>query len=334
MRPAAAEAPSARDARLLSEGEQWTAEALTSLREAGFAPPAVACFLRDAFERAGDIRRRRRQLARQARHWSLVGTAGALLAREALASRGGSAPSRRALLVWCALAGAMLEWHLGMVEEVAGPPRSRLSLADALTIGRGALAPFAASAPPDGSRFLLLLGLAGASDLLDGRLARRAGPTRFGRDFDTIADLAFRAAAIRGASRAGWIPRPAVRALLSRQLLLSSGAAWHWFAHACRPPLDTTRLARWDAPPLLAGLALGARGQSTAAGVLVTLAAVVGTAGLARAALPARAGTGSLMSFAGTLLRAGWTSAAPARVTAGTAAPRSPGPGGRGRRRR
>ncbi len=150
----------------------------------------------------------------------------------------------------------MLDWHLGMVQEQQGEFRGRLSTADALTLSRAALAPFAAAAPPDGPWFMLLLALAGASDLLDGQLARRTAPTRFGRDFDTLADLVFRAAAIRGAARAGWIPPPPVRALLARQLLLTTGAAWHWFAHSHRPPLDTARLARWDAPPLLAGLAL------------------------------------------------------------------------------
>lgn len=179
----------------------------------------------------------------------------------------------------CAL---MLDWHLGMVEGLEGQPRSHLTAADALTLGRGGLAPFAAAAPPNVEWHLLLLAAAGASDLLDGRLAQPAGPTRFGRDYDPLADLAFRAAAVHGAARAQWLTPAAVRALAARQLLLAAGAAWHWFARSQRPPQDAARLARWDAPPLLTGLALGAVGQPTRGSALVTLAAAVGTAGVTR----------------------------------------------------
>ncbi len=127
-----------------------------------------------------------------------------------------------------------------------------------------------------------MLVLAGASDLLDGHLARRTGPTRFGRDFDSLADLAFRAAAIRGTARAGWLHPAAVGVLLARQTLLASGAAWRWFVHSQRPPVAATGLARWHTPPLLTGLALAARGRRTAGASLVLLAAIVGSTGLAR----------------------------------------------------
>jgi phosphatidylglycerophosphate synthase len=47
-----------------------------------------------------------------------------------------------------------------------------------------------------------------ATDLLDGVLARRAGPTRLGRDFDSTADTLFLDAALRGATeRHGLDPR-------------------------------------------------------------------------------------------------------------------------------
>lgn len=271
-------------ARPLTEGERWAADALTTLRSAAFAPEAIIRFVQESLDRAADTRARRGGLARQARRWSIAGTGTMLALREALSRRGVGAPSRSAVLAWGAIQAAMLEWHLGMVEGVDGDPRSRLSAADALTLGRGALAPFAAAAaPPDGQWFLILLVAAGGSDLLDGRLAQRAGPTRFGRDFDPLADLAFRAAAVRGAARAEWLNRAAVRALAARQFLLAAGAAWHWFARSQRPPQDAARLARWDAPPLLTGLALGALGQPRRGSALVALAAGVGTAGLTRA---------------------------------------------------
>ncbi|MGH2889526.1 MAG: hypothetical protein ACRDNJ_07855, partial [Solirubrobacteraceae bacterium] len=69
---------------------------------------------------------------------------------------------------WSAGEATMLDWQLGMVEGLEGEPRPRLSAADALTPGRGALTPFAAAASPAVPCFLLLLGLAGASDKLDG----------------------------------------------------------------------------------------------------------------------------------------------------------------------
>lgn len=265
----------------LTDGERWTADALSALRSAHFSPSATGRFLTESFARAGASRARHRRLAHQARLWSLAGASAALAIRELLSTRRGHAPARVTVMSWCALQAAMLDWHLGMVEGLDGELRPRLSAADALTLGRGALAPFAAAAPPDALCFLVLLALAAASDLLDGRLARRTGSTRFGRDFDTLADLAFRAAAVRGAARAGWLPAAARRALLGRQVLLASGAAWHWFARSQRPPADTARLARWDAPPLLAGLALAAAGRRRAGGGLVVLSAGIGTVGLA-----------------------------------------------------
>ncbi|MGI8862901.1 MAG: CDP-alcohol phosphatidyltransferase family protein [Solirubrobacteraceae bacterium] len=178
----------------------------------------------------------------------------------------------------------MLDWHLGMVEGIDGEPREKLSAADALTLSRAAAAPFAGSAPPDTSLYLALLAFAGLTDLLDGQLARRGGPTRFGRDFDPLADLAFRTAALRGARRAGWVSSGPVRALAGRQALLVCGSAWSWFADARRPPLDEARLARWDAPPLIAGLALVALGRRRPGGVLISTAAIIGGVGILRTA--------------------------------------------------
>jgi phosphatidylglycerophosphate synthase len=267
----------------LTDGERWAADALSALREDRFSVPAIARFLRDSFDRAAATSSRRDPLKRQARRWSAINVGLALAARGRLATRGGGDPSIHGLLACCALQAAMLDWHLGMVEGLEGQPRARLSAADALTLARSTLTLFAAAAPPDTRWFTILLALAGASDLLDGQLARSAGPTRLGRDFDTLADLAFRAGALRGAARAGWLPRAPARALLVRQVLLASGAAWHWFAHSERPPLDTTRLARWDAPPLLTGLALSAHGRRDVGGTLVVIGAGVGALGLVRA---------------------------------------------------
>jgi phosphatidylglycerophosphate synthase len=202
--------------------------------------------------------------------------------RRAVVRRGARPPSARSLAAWWLTLALMLDWHLGMVQGLEGETRERLSVADALTLSRAAAAPFVAAAPRDTSLYLALLAFAGLTDLLDGRLARRDGPTRLGRDFDPLADLVFRAAALRGARQAGWVSPGPVRVLAARQALLACGSAWSWFAHARRPPLDEARLARWDAPPLIAGLALAALGRPRPAGTLISLAAIVGTAGLLR----------------------------------------------------
>lgn len=265
-----------------TEGEQWAAAQLAALRSSGYDAAAWAGFVGESLRRAAETRRQRGALSRQAVRWTVGGATATAALRRAIARRDGRVPSVRCLALWWMTQAVILDWHLGMVQGLDGTPRERLSVADALTLSRAAVVPFAACAPPDAVLFLALLGFAGATDLLDGRFARRRGPTRFGRDFDTLADLAFRAAAVRGARRAGWLARGPAWALAGRQALLVSGAAWSWFGHAERPPMDPARLARWDAPPLIAGLALAALGRRRAAGALVVMAAVIGGAGSLR----------------------------------------------------
>ena len=87
----------------------------------------------------------------------------------------------------------MVDWHLGMVETGDGSERL-LAAADALTLGRLWAAPLVRRHPEP---WLVAAGM--ATDLVDGALARRAGPTRLGRDFDSTADTLFLDAALRGA---------------------------------------------------------------------------------------------------------------------------------------
>ncbi len=187
-----------------TEGEQWASAQLAALRSSRYDAATWESFLGESFRRAAEIRRQRSALSAQAVRWTLGGGLATAALRQTIV-RGGRAPSARGLASWWMTQALMLDWHLGMVQELDGAPREKLSVADALTLSRVAVVPFAACAPPDAVLFLALLGFAGATDLLDGRFARRRGPTRFGRDFDTLADLAFRAAAVRGARRAGWL---------------------------------------------------------------------------------------------------------------------------------
>jgi phosphatidylglycerophosphate synthase len=96
----------------------------------------------------------------------------------------------------------MVDWHLGMVESADGRAR-RLAAADALTLARLWSAPVVRRHPEP---WLVAAGM--ATDLLDGALARHAGPTRLGRDFDSTADTVFLDAALKGAAeRHGLDPR-------------------------------------------------------------------------------------------------------------------------------
>lgn len=265
-----------------SEGEQWASAQLTTLRSSGYHVAAWRGFLDASFRRAADTRRQRRALSHQAVRWTLGGALATAALRRTTVNRSAPAPSPRVLAGWWLGQALMVDWHLGMVQGIDGAPRERLSVADALTLSRAAVAPFAACAPPDAGLFLALLGFAGVTDLLDGRCARRHGPTRFGRDFDPLADLAFRTAAIHGARRAGWLSRSPAWALVARQALLVAGAACSWCGRGHRPPMDPARLARWDAPPLIAGLALAALDHRRPGAALLLAAAIIGGAGSVR----------------------------------------------------
>src|SRR5512143_1451338 len=74
-------------------------------------------------------------------------------------------------------------------------PRHRgVTIADLLTLARLPLA-LAFLVIPDALARLLILGVASATDLLDGFLARRLGSSRFGAFIDPVADKLFMLAA-------------------------------------------------------------------------------------------------------------------------------------------
>jgi len=253
----------------LTAGERWSRELLAGLRADGYRPAAWVVLLDQSFAHAAASRGARPALARQARRWGIAGAAATLAA----------APAGRARplagLAWWAACCAMLESHLGMVEGPSGEPRARLSGADALTLLRLGLVPLAA-APADRTRWAATIIAAAASDVADGRLARRAGPTRLGRDLDSYSDAAFLAAAVSGAARAGWLPRSAAIATLARQGAGFAFTSAHWFARGAPPPLSAD--TRWAAGPTTAGLLLAAGGaRRAAAGVLglTTAAALI-----------------------------------------------------------
>ena len=154
-----------------------------------------------------------------------------------------------AFAAWWALTWLMLDWHIGMLETEDGEPRN-LSAADACTLVRVWLVPAAADSPQP-----WMCALALATDGLDGHLARaHAEPTRLGRDLEGLADVAFAAAALRGARRRGWLSRAAARAELAR---IAAGLAYTvavWFGTARPPDARLLRAARATTPVRAAGL--------------------------------------------------------------------------------
>jgi phosphatidylglycerophosphate synthase len=236
----------------MTDGERWAAAELDSLRAARFRPLAWSRFLGASFRRATETRKARPELARQARTWSATG----LIAGIAVcASPRLPAPRTSRFALWWLAASAMLDWHLGMVEGPEGEQRDRLTSADALTLLRIWSVPFTAAATRDERGFAALIAAAGATDALDGVLARRAGITRLGRDLDTIADAVTSAAAARAARRAGWLPAGASRLATARSAVPVAVVAAAFFRTGQRPATDAFGATRRLAPIFLSGLA-------------------------------------------------------------------------------
>jgi phosphatidylglycerophosphate synthase len=209
-------------ARQLTDGEQWSRELLDRLRAERFTPGAWQRFFGDGFRRARTTRSRRPELLAQSRAWGLGGLIAAL-------------PFGPRTAAWWALWWAMVDWHLGMVETAEGRER-QLSAADSLTLARLWAAPIVRRHPEP-----WLVGAGMATDLLDGVLARRAGPTRFGRDFDSTADTVFLEAALRGASeRHGLDPR--LLELERARLLVGTAVTFGSYFGASEPaPIQQNR---------------------------------------------------------------------------------------------
>jgi phosphatidylglycerophosphate synthase len=169
----------------------------------------------------------------------------------------------------------MLDWHLGMVETADGRPRP-LAAADALTLARAWLVPVALDSPTP-----LVCAVAGATDVLDGRLARAAEPTRIGRDLEGLVDAGFGAVALCAALREKRIGRAVVLAEVAR---LGAGLGYAlsvYFGRAEAPDRRVTRAARVTTPVRVAGLIAAGLGRRRLAGALVGGGALWSVAALA-----------------------------------------------------
>ena len=242
-----------------TEGERWARELLDRLRAERFAAAAWARFLDDSLRRARAIRARRPELVRQSRRWGAAGLAAAV-------------PFGPGAVAWWALWWAMADWHLGMAETADGRPRP-LGAADALTLARLWAAPVVRRHPDP-----RLLAAALATDLLDGPLARRAGPTRLGRDLDSTADTALLAAALRGAAERRGLDPALLRLERARLAVATAVTLRSYFgASAPAPPQRNRGLA---AVLAAAGAMLAAQGRPRLAEPL--LGAAIGYRSLIR----------------------------------------------------
>ena len=258
-------------------GEQWTMQQLTDLRQ-HFSAPALAGFLRASLHQSRRTRRTRRALASQAEQWIAIGAAGWLTLS---AFRGGDRRRRQMLsgLAWWAACGAMLDWHLGMVETTDGVPRP-LGPADALTLFRAWLVPLAWQQPTP-----VVCGLAFLSDAADGPIARSGAPTRAGRDFDWIVDACFVTAALRGSKRENLL---ATWAVGSEAAWLTTGlvrATLAYFLRSERPDRTLTRPARPFAAVRAAGVVCAAAGHRTTGSLLLGTGALASIAASAARAV-------------------------------------------------
>ena len=251
-----------------TEGELWARAALADLRRGSFGLRAWRQFVAASLRRAGETRRARRELARQARAWVATGAGASLIAPPLLASTGLRVPRVRAQLAWWVCVSAMLDWHLGMVESPDGRPR-RLSAADALTLARLWLVPFALAAPPARRWSLGVLAAGGATDALDGALARAGRPTRLGHSLDKSADVAFTGAMAAAARREGWLGQGASGALAARHASVVALTALHYFLRGGPPSPHRFAEARAAGPFLFVGLAFAASGRQHIGDTLV-----------------------------------------------------------------
>lgn len=258
--------------RPLTDGEQWTADALSELRRGGYRPHAWRSFLQSSLKRSRTTGASRPSLARQGRRWGAYGALAWLLTCRA--SREIKSVELRVLpgLAWWLATWQMLDWHLGMAEGGDGQPRAHLSPADAVSLARFWLIPTVPAVARSSTGLPAVITLAGATDWLDGALARRVGRTRLGRDLDTTADLAFLATAALSAHATGRITPLGFRALAGRYTIGVALALGAVFGRARRPAI---RARPWGALPRTAGLAISTAGLRRAGTALLLLGCLI-----------------------------------------------------------
>jgi cardiolipin synthase (CMP-forming) len=265
----------------VTEGEAWAREILSELRAANYRPRAWMRFFVRSFDRAEKTRRQRR---REHRQTLLVGTVGFA----AWAAAGAFRPWLALVgALWWLLVLAMVDWHLGMLEDESGEPLRRLGLANLLSLVRAAVVPLLPLAAP--ALLAAIVIPAGATDAIDGSLARARGEeTRLGAWLDRGADALLLSTAAVGAARHDLLPWWTAALVLARYTLQALGVALAYFVRV-QSPRHVSVVGRVPGLVLFAGVALAAL-QFPLAVPLVSVGALGGVAALTftvvRASLP------------------------------------------------
>ena len=229
----------------MTDGERWARELLVELRAARFAPGAWLRFLRSSFVRAGEARRIHRREHRQALALGAAGFAawGGIAIRWPLIALVGAG--------WWLLVALMLDWHVGMLERPDGSRPGGLGVANVLSVLRIGAAPALFALPHAAAASLLLA--AGASDVLDGVLARVGDRvTRLGRWLDGASDTIVLGAAALAAPLPGW----AVGLVLVRCGVPWLAVATSYFARGEAPTGAALVSGRYPGLVLFTGISL------------------------------------------------------------------------------
>lgn len=256
----------------MTDGEAWTAEQLSALRAARYAPNAWIRLLARSFARASENRAEWRRAHRQTVVLGVGGVAAWLLAPLAA----GRPWLALAGVLWWLLVTLMVDCHLGMLEDPSGRRFDGLGLANLLSIARAAVVPALVVASP--ALLLALLVPAGVADAIDGRVARARGEeSRLGLSLDGGVDGLVVGAAAIGAARADLLPWWVAALALGRHALHWLVLAAASFARAQAPARDGLVSGKIPGLVLFAGLTLAAL-RVPGAPALVLLGALGGLA--------------------------------------------------------
>lgn len=227
----------------------WTEQTLASLRAARFTPRAWCSFLLASARRARELRsaypRPHRTLIALAGGGSAVCLAVALAGEPRLAATAAG---------WWLAVSLLADWHLGLLDG-----HDRLGAANTLTLLRAGTVP-AVLLLGHTAAGVVLFAAAGASDVLDGALARRLGEaTRLGLWLDGSVD-----GLVLGAAAIVALPAWAAALVVARYVLpwLAIGASY--FLRAQRPPFGGYVSGRIPGLVTFAGLALALLGVPAA----------------------------------------------------------------------
>jgi cardiolipin synthase len=258
---------------------------LLELQEGRNALAAVLRFLERSWQRSIADARRNPALLRSAVHQSAL-LEGMALTLLFWPGRRQPVDDRFRQVRWVSTAVLLQQGfivlHLGMMQPTdTGQSSSTLGFANFLTSVRGVCAVLLVSGdaanPP---RFALLCAVGGATDALDGAVARRFGQrSRVGQMLDPAMDVAFYSAAVKAAIARGALPRWFGWVVVTRFLLPVGAGLWRYVVEA--RPLDAahTPWGKLAAAVLMALALLGTRRPRLARALCLPISPILIVAG-------------------------------------------------------